>query len=209
VRSGPDHLYHAIPLFYVPALAESGRLYSAARLPDGVRPRPTAILRKRKLGLEDVVHLSLVPKTPLLTDKHAKGYPHALLRFPATLLDRSDTSLLKWNTKRWAHRAEFAPISSPEEKKMFLEKWREGAYPSAEALVARSLDLSLADALLLPHERFSGWLAAFSSNLPPLSVTPENFAFLAPCPYDAKLESYFLLCAHLRPSPAPPEPAFD
>jgi hypothetical protein len=209
VLFGPDHLYHAIPLFYLPALAESGRLFSAARLPDGVRPRPTALLRKRKLGLEDYVHLSLKPKTPLLKDKHAKGYPHALIRFPITLLSRPDISLLKWNTKRWAHRAEFAPISNADDKKAFLTDWRGGAYPSAEVLVPESLELFEADALLLPDTRFAPLLDVFSSQLPPLSVAPEIFPPLAPCPYEAELKSYFLLCAHLRSSPAPPELAFD
>lgn len=209
MRPAPDHLYHAIPLLYLPILAESGRLCSAKRLPEGVRPRPTAIARKRKLGLEDVVHLSLVPKTPLLTDKHAGGYPHGLLRFSATLLERPDVSLLKWNTKRWAHRDEFVPVSDAEEKKAFLEAWREGTYPSAEALVPESLELALADALFLPDARFAGWLAAFSPNLPPLSVAPEIFPPLAPCPYDAELANYLTLCAHLRPTLAPPDFPFD
>ena len=209
MRSGPTYLYHAIPLHYLPALARSGRLFSAARLPGGVRPRPTAIARKRKLGLEDVVHLSLVPKTPLLTDKHAKGYPHALIRFPSALLDRPDVSLLKWNTKRWAHRGEFVPVSGIEEKRAFLEDWRGGAYPSAEALVSGSLDLSLADALLLPDTRFLGWLDGFQAALPPMSVAPETFQPLAPCAYEDELESYFLLCAHLKPVPAPPDFPFD
>ena len=40
-------------------------------------------------------------------------------------------------------------------------------------------------------------------------LAPEIFPPLAPCAYEDELESYFLLCAHLKPVPPPPDFPFD
>lgn len=199
------NFWHTIPLHYLPTLLHTGQLFSAAALAHKlsyITPRPTAIDRKRKLGLEDYVHLSFKSITPLLRHKHGKGYPHALLRFPETLAERNDTSLLKWNSKRWAHRDEFAPVYDPEHKAEFLKGWRTGSYPSAELLVPGSLSLAEADGFFLPNERYQRFF-------PKAELAPDLFPTLASCPYEAELESYLLLCLHLDKPLVPPELAFD
>jgi hypothetical protein len=178
--------WHAVPVHYIPTLLATGRLLSAARLPSGVIPRPTSILRKRKLGLEDFVHLSFQSITPLLADKHAKGYPHALIRFPESIADLPGAAFLKWNTKKWAHRDEFVPVSDPDEKAAFLLDWQAGKFPSPELLIPQSLDLALADGFFIPE-------GAWQCLLPIFTLTPELFPPLAPCPHESELLDYLTL----------------
>jgi hypothetical protein len=189
----------------LPTLLHSGRIRSSEALSgekSHVMPRPTALARKRALGLGDYVHLSLKPITPLLIHKHQQGFPHALLRFPGTLADLPGNAYLKWNTKKWAHRDEFVPVTDPQEKQDFEVAWEQGAYPSAELLVPASLDLTLSDGFFLPSE-------AHSSYFPEFTVAPELFPPLAPSAYDDDLHAYLLLCLHLPEPPPPPSFPFD
>ncbi|MGC4044493.1 MAG: hypothetical protein QM758_11930 [Armatimonas sp.] len=199
------NFWHAIPLHYLPTLLYTGQLFSATALNrelSYITPRPTAIDRKRRLGLENYVHLSLKPITPLLSHKHGKGYPHALLRFPETLAERNNTGLLRFNTKRWTHRKDFVPVYDAVGKKEFLEAWRIGSYPSAELLVPNSLSLAEAEVIFLPDARYQRFF-------PGAELAAELFPTLATCPYETELESYLLLCLHLEKPLAPPELPFD
>jgi len=158
-----DALWHATPLHYLPRLLASGALLSQGKLAeagDGVRPRPTAAGRVRRLGLAGFVHLSLVPRTPLLADKRAKGYPHALLRFDrAGVLALPGAALLKFNTKAWRHRDDFVPVKGGEAMAALLEEHAAGRYPSLEVLAAGGLPLSpLCRELHVASEPEAAWV---------------------------------------------------
>ncbi len=199
------HYWHTTPLHYLPTLLPSGRILSADALQREqfhVVPRPSALARKRALDLGDFVHLSLKPITPLLIDKHQKGFPHALLRFSGTLAEEPGSAYLKWNTKKWTHRDEFTPITGPDEKEAFLREWEQGKYPSAELLIPSSLDLTFADSFFLPSETYASYFPTFT-------VAPELFPSLAPCSYQSELDAYLLLCRHLPEPPPPPGFPFD
>lgn len=138
-------LWHATPLHYLPRLLATGALLSQERLAEaggGVRPRPTAAARVRKLGLAAYVHLSLSPRTPLLADKRAKGYPHALLEFDrGAVLSLPDAALCRYNSKAWRHRDDFVPVTGAEAMAHLLAEHAAGRFPSMEVLVAGRLPL--------------------------------------------------------------------
>jgi hypothetical protein len=164
--AGAARLWHATPLHYLPRLLATGALLSQERLrQDGhpVRPRPTAAARVRKLGLAGYVHLSLTPKTPLLADKRAKGYPHSLLAFDReAVFALPGAALMKFNTKSWRHRDDFAPVTDPAERAVVLAEHAAGRYPSLEALAAGELPLALyLRALYFASEPEAGWFTAF------------------------------------------------
>jgi hypothetical protein len=137
-------LFHAIPLHYLPTLLTTGSLLSQRQLREQripILPRRTAFRRDRKLHLDNYVHLSLIPITPLLIDKRQRGYPHALLEFDAAVADQSNAHGLRFNPKAWRHRDDFAPITDAVGKAQFFTDWRAGSYPSAELLIAKELPL--------------------------------------------------------------------
>lgn len=138
-------LYHATPLHYLAQILSDDALYAQSVLAGrGIAPRATAKRRDRMLGLADYVHFSLHAHTPLLADKLAKGYPHALLIFDRVrLMALPQVALLPYNTKAWYTRAEFVPITDAAAMAGMLEQHeRVGRYPSLEVLVKYGLDLS-------------------------------------------------------------------
>ena len=165
----PEFYWHATPLQFLPTILTEGELRASAN------PRPTALARRRKLGLEGFIHLSFSSQTPLLTDKLQRGYPHALLAFAPEIAQLPGAAYLKWNTKRWAHRDEFIPLTDPIEKSAFLDDWRRGKYPSAELLIPERLSLDYAQGLFLLSDAQSDWLVSFGLNTPPMQVVPERF----------------------------------
>jgi len=210
-------LWHTTPLHYLPYLLKTGTLLSAERLAaeqHPIYPRPTAITRKIKLGLANFVHLSLEAKTPLLTDKFQKGYPHALIAFARpTVLALPGTALLKYNTKRWAHRDDFLPVTAPEEKEAILAAHATGRYPSLEVLVPTRLPLSLAVALYFAQaaeaELFRPLIAALPLIAPPLIIAPERFPRIDTSVYHAPLAEYLEACRRLSTVLPPPRLPFD
>ena len=141
----PSAYFHAIPLHYVPTLLATGALLSQRRASEQgipIRPRITATRRDRKLQLDRYIHLSLLPVTPLLVDKRQRGYPHALLRFVASVADSPDAAYLRFNPKSWRHRDDFVPVTDSAEKASLLVAWRTGRYPSAELLIPDILSLA-------------------------------------------------------------------
>ena len=214
-RRLPDAFWHAIPLHYAPYLLFSGGLLSQARLAGAnlpIRPRPTAFRRDRRLHLDDYIHLSLEPQTPLLADKRGRGYHHLLIEFARGAADLPGAAFLAYNTKAWRHREDFAPVAGVEEKAAFLAAWQMGSYPSAELLVPGALPL-------VPHCRAfyaasdseAGWLrdlaAALLLPLPaPLQTSSERFPpGLIPdlSPYAAYAAACREACAVLPPPDMP------
>lgn len=166
----PASYWHTTPLQFLPALLTDGALRAS------VHPRPTALARRRKLGLTGYLHLSLVAHTPLLADKLQKGYPHALLAFDPAIAELPGAAYLRYNTKRWGHRDDFIPITDPGEKADFLAQWRTGKFPSAELLIPETLSLTHATGLYLADQAHADWLARFPAlSTPPMQVAPERF----------------------------------
>ena len=63
------YLYHATPLHYLPHILASEALYAkSVTAGQGIKPRASAVRRDTMLGLNDWVHLSTRPDTPLLKD---------------------------------------------------------------------------------------------------------------------------------------------
>ncbi|MBC8137548.1 MAG: hypothetical protein H8F28_16830 [Fibrella sp.] len=212
-------LWHATPLFHIPYLLHTGELLSATQLSRGkhpILPRPSAIRRKTKLGLADFVHLSPMPKTPLLRDKQEKGYGHVLLAFHRTItLALPGTALLRFNTKRWAHRDDFVPVLGEEEKTVLWGAHESGKYPSLEILVPQKLPLapyaaglhvaSGEDAFLLET-----LIATLALSAPPVSFSPTSFPSADNIPFDVTaVQEYFAACQTAGRVLPPPLLPFD
>jgi hypothetical protein len=168
----PAFYWHTTPLQHLPSILREGALRASAH------PRPRALARRRKLGLEGFVHLSFTARTPLLEDKRQRGFPHTLLAFSSEVAALPGAGFLKWNTLRWAHREEFIPIVEPVEKAAFLTAWQAGAYPSAELLIPERLLLTYATGLLFASQAEADWLARLGFldlPTPPITIAPERF----------------------------------
>jgi hypothetical protein len=213
----PVRYWHTTPLHYIPHLLQSGALLSKARLlaaGSPIRPRPTAVRRDRKLGLADYVHLSLVPRTPLLAHKRAHGFPHLLLEFDAAVADLPGAAYLPFNTKSWRHRDDFVPITAPEAKAAFVAAWRSGKYPSAELLVPGALPLTPhAWALHAATEPEAEWIHAMAAAVSLtttllIRVSPEHFPH-SPAPDLGPHHAYLSACALVGRVLPPPDLPFD
>lgn len=212
------YLWHTTPLFYVPYLLRSGELLSAAQLARGnhpIRPRPSAIRRKTKLGLADFVHLSPMPHTPLLRDKQTKGYGHVLLSFHrAATLALPGVALLKFNTKRWAHRDDFVPVADGDEKAAVWAAHEEGRYPSLEVLIPQRLPLALSAAAIhvvtdQEAELLRGLVADLSLTAPPVQVAPSLFPIGIGNGDIVAVRDYFASCRNAGSVAPPPQLPFD
>jgi len=162
------YLYHATPLHYLPHILSSGALYAkSVTAGQGVTPRQSAVRRDTMLGLTDWVHLSLRPDTPLLKDKLARGYPHALLTFDrAAVLALPEVALLPYNTKAWHSKAAYVPITDAAEKADMLRVHDEThRYPSLEVLVHYGLDFAHLQTILFPDEEERQWIIALMAAL--------------------------------------------
>lgn len=165
------HVYHATPLHYLPHILKSGALYAKSILvAQGIAPRSTAARRDRMLGLADWVHLSLHPDTPLLRDKLAKGYPHALLVFDRNaILAFPEVALLPYNTKAWRTRAACQPVTDASERADLLRRHADtGRFPSLEVLVHYGLGLTHLAQIAFVTEEEHLWVTDL---LPALAMT--------------------------------------
>lgn len=213
-------LYHVTPLQYLPHVLHDGALYPQSVLAGrgGITARVSARRRDRMLGLADYVHLSLSSQTPLLADKLAKGYPHALFVFDrAGVLALPQTALLPYNTKAWHTKAAFAPVMDAVEQAALLRRHTEGGrYPSLEVLVKYGLDLHLLTEIVFlapsEHALCVDLLSALGlSATAPLRVDAGMFppcAAYSPVTMDA-LTSYFAACAETGTLLPPPAIPFD
>lgn len=209
-------LYHAAPLHYLPHILQSGALYPQSVLAArGISPRRTAARRDRMLGLQDWVHLSLTSDTPLLRDKFARGYPHALLVFDrAAVLRLPHVALLPFNTKAWRSRAACQPVTDPAEMADLLHRRAEtGRFPSLAVLVRYGLGLETLTQIAFPdaasHEAVSALVNMLALSIPsPLTLAPTLFPALPPPLSDALLE-YFAGCHAAGTLLPPPDLPFD
>lgn len=213
-------LYHVTPLHYLPHILRDGALYAQSVLAgrEGIAPRVTAKRRDRMLGLADSVHLSLHPDTPLLADKIAKGYPHALLVFDrAVVLGLPQVALLPYNTKAWHTRAVFAPVTDWDGMERMLRLHRDTRrYPSLEVLVKYGLELTALERIAFPaddeREAIEALMLALRIPVPmPLMTDAALFPGMdhyRPTTRGA-VTAYFSECARAGALLPPPELPFD
>ncbi len=217
--SDTSWLYHVTPLHYLPHILLDGALYAQTVLAGrgGIAPRASARRRDRMLGLADYVHFSLRPDTPLLADKVAKGYPHALLVFGrAALLGLPGVALVPYNAKAWHTRAAFAPVTGPDAMERMLRLHTDaGRYPSLEVLVKYGLELTGLERIvfLADDERLAveALLPSLGLAAPSLATEPASFPGAdAYRPTTAKaVTAYFADCARAGMLLPPPELPFD
>lgn len=161
-------LYHATPLHYLPHILSSGALYAkSVTAGQGIRPRSSAVRRDTMLGLTNWVHLSTRPDTPLLRDKLARGFPHALLVFDRTaVLALPEVALLPYNTKAWHSKAAYVPMTDAAEKAELLRAHdKTHRYPSLEVLVHYGLDFAHLQKIIFPDEEERQWVIALMDAL--------------------------------------------
>ena len=210
-------LWHTTPLFHLPHLLSTGAIYSATEIAARglpVRPRPSAIARKRKLGLANYVHLSPRSRTPLLHDKQIKGYPHVLLAFRrGETLALPGVALLKYNTKRWAHRDDFVPITGAEAMATIWAEHGAGKYPSLEVLLPASLPVSLVADIHVASDTEAELLrsvaAALSLPATAILVSPERFPVPSAASDLTAVRTYFGQCESVGRVLPPPALPFD
>ncbi len=210
-------LYHAAPLHYLPHILQSGALYPQSVLAArGILPRRTAARRDRMLGLADWVHLSLTADTPLLRDKFAKGYPHALLVFDrAAVLALPHVALLPFNTKAWRTRADCQPVTDTGEMAELLRRHIEtGRFPSMEVLVRYGLGFEALTQIAFPDlascQAVSDLVSLLALPVPaPLTFAPVLFPALPPPPLSEALRDYFAACRSVGTLLPPPDLPFD
>jgi len=211
-------LYHAAPLQYLPHILKSQALYAKSVLAaQGIHPRASAVRRDRMLGLTDWVHLSLHPNTPLLRDKLAKGYPHALFVFErAAVLALPEVALLPYNTKAWRTRSACQPVTDPGERAALLRCSEEtDRYPSLEVLVRYGLGLEhltqIAFVTASEQQMVQQLLDALALPLPAPVVT--DVSLLPVCDYQpttiAAIAAYFEECRRAGTLSPPPPIPFD
>ena len=210
-------LYHAAPLHYLPPILESGALYAKSVLAgQGIKPRRSAVRRDTMLGLTDWVHLATRPDTPLLKDKLARGYPHALFVFDReAILALPEVALLPYNTKAWQTRAAYRPVTDPAEKAALLRRHDETPrFPSLEVLVHYGLDFAALQEIRFAADDecqgMNGLRAALDLVTPaPLTVDPALAALYAPGETWRLTRDYFADCIAAGRVLPPPEIAFD
>ena len=170
------------------------------------------------LGLTDWVHLSLRPDTPLLRDKLARGYPHALLVFERdAVLALPEVALLPYNTKAWRSRAACQPVTDPAEKTELLRRHHEaGQFPSLEVLVHYGLDLALLTQVAFVSEEERLWVSELLASLNFTSAAPlQAIPALFPVTDDYRPETreallaYFQACLEAERLLPPPAIPFD
>ena len=215
----PRHLYHAVPLHYLPHILKDSALYAQSILSArAIKPRATANRRDRMLGLADYVHLSPDAHTPLLADKVLKGYPHALLIFDGpAVLATPRVSLLPFNTKAWRSKAAYELVMGDIEQEHLLRGHGNGKrFASLEVLVkyGLALDALLSIAFLIDDERVAvhDLVSILEIPLPcPLVTEPDCFPFAAKYQPGTSLEifTYFALCQQAGSLLPPPDLPFD
>ncbi len=210
-------LHHATPLHYLPHILQSGALYPQSVLAArGIQPRRTAARRDRMLGLADWVHLSLSADTPLLRNKLAKGYPHALLVFDrAAVLSLPHVALLPFNTKAWRSRAACQPVTDAGQMAELLRRHAEtGRFPSLAVLVRYGLGFEALTQIAFSDAASQEAISALVNTLPlpvaaPLTVAPALFPALPPPPLSDALRDYFAACHAAGTLLPPPDLPFD
>ena len=205
-------LYHAAPLHYLPSILNDRALYAKSVLAArGIAPRATARRRDSMLSLQDYVHLSFKPHTPLLADKLAKGYPHAMLIFEAGALARMPAhALLAHNTKAWKSRAACLPVSDTIEKARLLKRYGQfRELQSLEFLVKYGIGLENLLSLVFVSRQEADWVRSLCDSigieLPPAVRIEECLASVGYTPATrCAIEEYFADCRRVGSVLTPP-----
>ena len=212
------YLYHATPLHYLPHILKSGALYAKSVLAgQGIKPRISAVRRDKMLGLADWVHLSTRSDTPLLRDKLARGYPHALLVFDReAVLSLPEVALLPYNTKAWRSRSAYVPVTDAAEKSELLRRHDEThLFPSLEVLVHYGLDFAHLQKIAFAAEDEHAWVTDLMTVLgwqTPLVMEVDTALFpLSGDSSETRLATrdYLAACQEAKCLLPPPEIAFD
>ena len=212
------YLYHATPLHYLPHILQSGALYAKSiTAGQGIKPRASAVRRDKMLGLSDWVHLATRPDTPLLQDKMARGYPHALFVFDrAAILALPEVALLPYNTKAWHRKADYVPVTDAAEKAEMLRRHdSRRQYPSLEVLVHYGLDFAHLQTIVFPDDEERQWIIALLSalNCEPPARLEAGLGLLPPyrCGGNtrAATQRYFAACCDAGRLLPPPLIPFD
>ena len=168
------------------------------------------------LGLADWVHLSLRPNTPLLRDKLALGYPHALLQFDrAAVLALPEVALLPYNTKAWHSKAAYVPMTDAAEKAEMLRVHDEThRYPSLEVLVHYGLDFAHLTKIAFAAEDERQWICELIAVLrlqvtALMSADPALAVLYVPGETRLLTRAYFAACIAANGVLPPPDIAFD
>lgn len=213
-----DRLYHATPLHYLPTILACAALLPAVDLaPSGIMPRSSVAKRDRKLGLNIYVHLSPRFLTPLLRDKLAKGYAHAVIAFDAArVLALPTVALLPYNPKSWRHREDFRPIDDADARDAMLAEYAGGRFPSLEVVVKGPLPLAMATEVVVREaENLSAIVAivdAIDIALPvPIIVDSAAFGTAGPSNEASReaITAYIHECRQSRRLLPPPSIPFD
>ena len=183
----------------------------------GIKPRSTAMRRDKMLSLMDWVHLATRPDTPLLRDKLARGYPHALLVFDrAAVLALPHVALLPYNTKAWRSRSAYVPVIDAAEKTGMLRRHDQAQqYPSLEVLVQYGLDLTHLQKVVFADAEECGWVSGLMTALEwRSSVQLEVEAGLTPLyavggDTRKATQDYLTVCRAIKELLPPPEIKFD
>ena len=109
------------------------------------------------------------------------------------------TALLKFNTKRWAHRDDFVPVRDADEQATIWAAYGAGKYPSLEILVPQRLPLApYAAGLHLATNEDADLLRTLITSLalptPPVCLSPDLFPVAAVATGSAAAREYFDAC---------------
>ena len=122
-------------------------------------------------------------------------------------------ALLKFNTKRWAHRDDFVPVTGETEKASLWKEYVQGKYPSLEVLIPGKLEILQAMALYFASEEEAeitcSVITHFRFPLPPIQVGPFLFRQDGSLPDLAKTRKYFTDCCLQNRILPPPDLPFD
>ena len=221
-RDGADRLFegrivtHVTPLHYLPSILALGSLISAsAGRKFGIQPRKSAARRDRMLSVDEFVHLSFEPLSPLLLDKLRLGMPHVALEFDAQQVfseRREDCALLPFNTKAWRSRSSAQPSREPSEMAEMLRRHDEfGRYPSMEFLVERKLELTRLRSIVVFNARDEALIKPLIEMFAPSKLNTlalRSFGGYAIVPIPRTVE-YFNACLTHKVASAPPAIEFD
>ena len=218
MRRPLDRLYHTTSLHYLPSIVACEALLPAVDLaPSGIMPRSSVAKRDRKLGLNIYVHLSPRFLTPLLRDKLAKGYAHAVIAFDAAqVLALPTAALLPYNPKSWRHREDFRPIDEPSARDAMLLEYSRGRFPSLEVVVKGAVPLTMATALIVRNSENEADIVSVVNAIEgvlrlPIVVDAMAFGTAGP-PHEPSRDAtkaYFDQCRHERRLLPPPMIPFD
>ena len=207
-------VYHVTPLHYLLSIIDDGALFCKDVLAErGIAPRSSAVRRDHALRLGSYVHLSLESETPLLRDKLAKGYPHAVLVFDGgSLANQEGVALLPSNTKAWRSRASFAPSMDVRLICNWLDRTH-GNRPSVELIIKYAVSLSdlVSIDFTTEEERvmLERWIASVGLKNPaPFAVRGSGGVRYNPTTLQT-IRAYVDLCSIAKTVIAPPRIVFD